>query len=836
MASVLVIGVGSTGLAIMEQAQQFYYEFTKQDSPGKDNSAFLFIETDASKHASRTPNGTTDIVGCSIATNNNITATLTGWQQSPQQGWEWIPQSATVLDAGKGAAGQPIYGRVALWANETAVRKQIQKLYQQISGNGNTNIYIVGSLTGGTGTGIFIDLAYMVRQITANDNLYGMFLLPDRTNVGQQTKDVLYENAFSSIRSLDKFSKSENNKNYECTLPGGTTLDNLKAPFTNVQFLTQDFSDASASMTGLKELIQSAGFNLVLRYLDLTNQAAPFQDLVNARLVDYMSYVPNGNFTTIGFNMFQYPESLLEEYFTTDLLEKELLKQWVNATNYYDSITKTSVPIVSLQTKLKIEIYKFVQEAIDGVISQCQGSPMLGKTTFKNAIQAEIDIIQSGNYKAPSKEHYIFSLLDSASKTPKFYASISGQNTMLRDALVEVINKKINEESTKYQNLYIIDFIVKEIINDFQKIMNEWSQRFKINGTPSQWNMVWHKLVEERIQSGGFIYKITNCSKEWLTESLVSAATICYYDTLIPMLQDIVGSMSNKNGVPQLVTNKGIKLPTQQNVKEILGKVNELLNVQQIVSISARKSNIVGQLQNTGNPQLNFLFSGDSYKKDVENAESKYQIGTARLSYSTISATDLWDYLDKQDVIDLKSDMIKKAMIFIQGLRLFANTDIVNIMKNMQTSHRLYNKVNNLLKGTQAQIESDVPAMCHLINTEQFKQHQCLKLICVSPVDANVQAGIVAQLQNDYKPSQDASNFVVLPSMKNTIVIYQEYGYLGQVNGAHKTFNPLLHLSYQQQVFNSIKTKIDNNNFDDKLRLAYLDTQTLLNLNNLKIK
>ena len=30
MASILVIGIGSTGLEAMEQAQQFYYEFTNQ--------------------------------------------------------------------------------------------------------------------------------------------------------------------------------------------------------------------------------------------------------------------------------------------------------------------------------------------------------------------------------------------------------------------------------------------------------------------------------------------------------------------------------------------------------------------------------------------------------------------------------------------------------------------------------------------------------------------------------------------------------------------------------------------------------------------------------------
>lgn len=836
MASILVIGVGSTGLAVMEQAQQLYYEFTKKDSPGQHNSAFMFIETDASRQAQRTPNGTTDIVGCSIATHN-VTATLTNWKTSPLKGWEWIPDDATVLDAGTGAGGQPIFGRVALWANETAVRNQIQALYQQIGGNVNTNIYLVGALTGGTGTGIFLDLAYMVRQITANNNIYGMFLLPDRTSVGQQTKDVLYENAYSSLRSLDKFSKTENKKNYECTLPGGTKLDNLNAPFQNVQFLTQDFADASASMGSLSDLIQSAGLNLALRYLDLTNQAAPFQDLVNARLVDYTTNVTNGKFTTIGLNMFQYPESLLEEYFTTSLLESDMLNRWIDSNNYYDETNGTLLPISNLQSKLKIEVYQFVQEAIDAALTQCQGNPMLGKSTFNAALQSEIDTIFSGNYQAPSRENYIFSLFDANSRTPKFHAAISGQNTMLRDALIQSIYTKINEESTKYQNLNIVHFIIEEIISDISKIIDDWKKRFRLEGAVAQWNNCWTAQFDERINNKAlaFIYKATNCSREWLTEALGGVAKLCYFDAFMPMLQDVANSMANKVGTVQLMTPTGLKLPTLQNADELITKVNDLLDTHKPVSVSARKDSIGGQLSSTNNPQMNFLFSGQTYSDDIKNAESKYKMQTSRLEFKTISQDDLWNYLDLQDIVSIKADMISKAMAFIQGLNLFADTDVVNIMKNLQPSHRLYNKVYTLLNGMPDQIQKDTPAMCHLINTEQFTTHQCLKLICISPVDGTVQTGIVANMQN-FKPSQNGSNLAVLPSMKNTVVIYQEYGYLGQVNGAHKTFNPVVHLSYQPQVLTSIKNKISNGNYDEKLRLAYIDTKTLTDTDNLKIK
>ena len=88
MASILVIGVGSTGLAAMERAQQFYYEFTKKNSPGT-NSAFMYLETQGDRKPETTPDGKTDITACYLCPDN-ITATLKNWEDSKQ--WDWLHQ------------------------------------------------------------------------------------------------------------------------------------------------------------------------------------------------------------------------------------------------------------------------------------------------------------------------------------------------------------------------------------------------------------------------------------------------------------------------------------------------------------------------------------------------------------------------------------------------------------------------------------------------------------------------------------------------------------------------------------------------------------------------
>ena len=56
----LIIGIGSTGLSILEEAQQYHYEFTSQNKPGN-NVEFIYLETDKSNKSRDTAGGKTEI-------------------------------------------------------------------------------------------------------------------------------------------------------------------------------------------------------------------------------------------------------------------------------------------------------------------------------------------------------------------------------------------------------------------------------------------------------------------------------------------------------------------------------------------------------------------------------------------------------------------------------------------------------------------------------------------------------------------------------------------------------------------------------------------------------
>ena len=143
----LYIGIGSSGLRVLEEAQQFNYEFTGKNTP--DDVKYLYLETDLSNKPRKTPLGTNDIVGEELSLSN-MALPISQFRADPNIDSDWIPDATLALST-TGAGGKSSYGRLSLWANFNAVKNKILSLNQ--AAGGFDSVYVVGSLTGGTGSG-----------------------------------------------------------------------------------------------------------------------------------------------------------------------------------------------------------------------------------------------------------------------------------------------------------------------------------------------------------------------------------------------------------------------------------------------------------------------------------------------------------------------------------------------------------------------------------------------------------------------------------------------------------------------------------------------------------
>lgn len=153
---------------------------------------------------------------------------------------EWCPQSPRFLNQSMidGASECRVKSRLAFMdCLETGVTDQLELMINQVLRNNTGSkirIMIVSSLSGGTGSGMFIQMALWLRKIFSQSQITirGIFLLPDvfvstlddiRQNA--ETKTRHYCNAYAAIRELNAITKIKQNNTID--LPEKISLGDL---------------------------------------------------------------------------------------------------------------------------------------------------------------------------------------------------------------------------------------------------------------------------------------------------------------------------------------------------------------------------------------------------------------------------------------------------------------------------------------------------------------------------------------------------------------------------------------------------------------------------------
>ncbi|AFV77270.1 hypothetical protein Theos_2281 (plasmid) [Thermus oshimai JL-2] len=191
---------------------------------------------------------------------------------------EWFPPKADLKANILAGAGQiRALGRLALFANASLVYENLRDLlalardYKDERPSGERNyiyepytphltVAVVGSLAGGTGSGIFLDVAFLLRQLMKDeDQLFGYFLLPDIYTNRPGTQNV-EANAYGALKELDHFMSLRQNFSY--TL-GGRRIQVEKKPFDMV-FLVNRQNRAGKTFNKVEDLAELLGLGLFL--------------------------------------------------------------------------------------------------------------------------------------------------------------------------------------------------------------------------------------------------------------------------------------------------------------------------------------------------------------------------------------------------------------------------------------------------------------------------------------------------------------------------------------------------------------------------------------------
>lgn len=213
----LFIGLGGTGMNALLHTKKMLYDTYGEIPP---MIGFLGIDTDGGVYNKSIPAKDGTLVSLSVAEQlpicvSNPTQT---YSRTPSK-FSWLPKSnAGALSALNIGAGQVrSNGRFAITIHEDDVRNRIQSKIGQIKSasiidnekygllSNDLEIHMIFSISGGTGCGTFLNMAYLIRSIEPGVKLSAYAVMADVFRAMMQGAAMVRvrPNAFGAIKDLD---------------------------------------------------------------------------------------------------------------------------------------------------------------------------------------------------------------------------------------------------------------------------------------------------------------------------------------------------------------------------------------------------------------------------------------------------------------------------------------------------------------------------------------------------------------------------------------------------------------------------------------------------------
>ena len=114
---------------------------------------------------------------------------------------------------------------------------------------GQPNVFIITSLCGGTGSGMFLDLAYYFRNHHPAAKIFGLFSVPDIPACGAMGKHNVVVNAFAALSELDFYMRD-------------STMFDFRFPGENQHYYTNEMPYDSVRLVSPSSRQDRGGFRL----------------------------------------------------------------------------------------------------------------------------------------------------------------------------------------------------------------------------------------------------------------------------------------------------------------------------------------------------------------------------------------------------------------------------------------------------------------------------------------------------------------------------------------------------------------------------------------------
>ncbi|MEH7094819.1 tubulin-like doman-containing protein [Neobacillus vireti] len=255
----LVIGLGGTGIdALLRLKYQVNRRFklsedpvTKRKAEKPKNIEFLAFETNEAEQNKKYPAengiGLDPFKEFVLLSNAEIGGLLSDRSKLEPYITDWLSPELSITDGINGASGVRQAGRLLLFTKITDVVRTIErKIGGLLEGtNKKLNVFILTGLSGGTGSGCFLDIAYITRGILERRfgpdgvdrvNMLGYLFTPDvnlsRRGLSTHTEEYIQKNGFAALKELDYWMNCDERKErFQMQYGSHLTVNSPAPPF-----------------------------------------------------------------------------------------------------------------------------------------------------------------------------------------------------------------------------------------------------------------------------------------------------------------------------------------------------------------------------------------------------------------------------------------------------------------------------------------------------------------------------------------------------------------------------------------------------------------------------
>lgn len=351
--STVLVGVGGTGHEVLARVRRLIEE-TYGSLSNFPVISFLKIDTDKG-HKLENP----DAAGSPFKVDEIHEATVSGTEAqnivSNMKNYpyinKWFPteleKNLSALEAGAGQIRA--CGRFAFFCNYNGIKEKFNNSCAKVSSESARtfmldkygvnvsgtalNVIIVGSLSGGTGSGMIIDIGYCIRRwlaLRGQQTPMTTAIIPMPTNFGKvQVGDRVLANGYAALIELSYFSDNRTEYRENFSASGLDEVRSQLAPFDFTYLVGNSSGDGSFELPEIREIIAQNIF------LDLTSDFGPHKRSIRDNIKGaWMTPDPGGrgypkNFMSLGISMFEIPINLIYRYLNYRLAA-DLATWWQN--------------------------------------------------------------------------------------------------------------------------------------------------------------------------------------------------------------------------------------------------------------------------------------------------------------------------------------------------------------------------------------------------------------------------------------------------------------------------------------------------------------------------